>query len=429
MAPDWSKKCTLFTPDVFRVCVNTCFNETGVRFKLFNTFCMNSGRLIRNIMKAVRVAQFGGPEVLKVEENVPIPKPQDNQVLVKVYAAGINPVDTYIRSGTYAVKPALPYTPGNDVAGIVENIGKNVTTLKEGDRVFSMRTVTGGYAEFCLTEEQFTQPLDENLTFEQGAALGVPYYTAYRATVISGRARAGETILVHGASGAVGLACVQLAKNLGLTVLGTAGSKAGMDIVEENGCDFVFNHKSDNYTQQIMDATKGEGPDLIIEMLVLLYIVVTYTYHFQDATKGEGPDLIIEMLVLLCIVVTYTYHFQDATKGEGPDLIIEMLANVNLDKDLNMIKKKGRIVIVGNRGSIEINPRFTMAKECIVTGIILMNSTPDDWKEMNASIQTGMQKGWVKPHIGKEYSLNQSSAAHNDVINNTGTQGKLVIKL
>ncbi|XP_071140742.1 quinone oxidoreductase-like [Mytilus edulis] len=332
---------------------------------------MKSSGLIRNIMKAVRVAQFGGPEVLKVEENVPIPKPQDNQVLVKVYAAGINPVDTYIRSGTYAVKPALPYTPGNDVAGIVENVGKNVTTLKEGDRVFSMRTVTGGYAQFCLTEEQFTQPLDDNLTFEQGAALGVPYYTAYRATVISGKARAGETILVHGASGAVGLACVQLAKNLGLTVLGTAGSKAGMDIVEENGCDFVFNHKSDNYTQQIMDATKGEGPDLIIEML----------------------------------------------------------ANVNLDKDLNMIKKKGRIVIVGNRGTIEINPRLTMAKECIVTGIVLMNSTPDDWKEMNASIQTGMQNGWVKPHIGKEYSLNQSATAHNDVINNTGTQGKLVIKL
>ncbi|VDI02846.1 NADPH2:quinone reductase [Mytilus galloprovincialis] len=114
---------------------------------------MKSSRLIRNIMKAVRVAQFGGPEVLKVEENVPIPKPQDNQILVKVYAAGINPVDTYIRSGTYAVKPALPYTPGNDVAGIVENVGKNVTTLKEGDRVFSMRTVTGGYAQFCLTEK------------------------------------------------------------------------------------------------------------------------------------------------------------------------------------------------------------------------------------------------------------------------------------
>ncbi|VDI02847.1 NADPH2:quinone reductase [Mytilus galloprovincialis] len=169
----------------------------------------------------------------------------------------------------------------------------------------------------------------------------------------------------------VGLACVQLAKNLGLTVLGTAGSSAGMSIVKVNRCDFVFNHKSDNYTQQIMDATKGEGPDLIIEML----------------------------------------------------------ANVNLDKDLNMIKKKGRIVIVGNRGTIEINPRLTMAKECIVTGIVLMNSTPDDWKEMNASIQTGMQNGWVKPHIGQEYRLNQSALAHKDVINNLGAQGKNVIKL
>lgn len=332
---------------------------------------MSSGRIVRTMMRAIRVSQFGGPEVLKVENNTPIPQPQDNQVLVKVYAAGVNPVDTYIRNGTYAVKPTLPYTPGMDVSGIVEAVGKNVKRLKEGDRVFSIRTVSGGYAEYCVLDEEFTQPLSEILTFEQGAGLGVPYYTAYRAVVTHGKAKAGDTVLVHGASGAVGLASVQLCKNMGLKVLGTAGSEPGIHLVNENGADLVFNHNSDDYTKQIMDATNGEGPDLIIEML----------------------------------------------------------ANINLEKDLGMIHKKGRIVIVGSRGTIEISPRLTMSKECIVTGVMLFGSSPDEWKEMHAAIQAGMRSGWVLPHVGREYSLDEASKAHNDVINNTGAQGKIVIKL
>lgn len=332
---------------------------------------MNSCKVARQIMRAIRVSQFGGPEVLKLEDKVPIPVPNDNQLLVKVYAAGVNPVDTYVRTGTYAIKPALPYTPGNDVAGIVESVGKGVQSFKEGDRVFAFRAASGGYAEFCVTDEEVTQPLSENLTFEQGASLGIPYYTAYRALVIQGQARPGETVLIHGASGAVGLACVQFACSRGLRIIGTAGSAPGIDLIKENGADFAFNHKSENYVQQIMDATNGEGPDLIIEML----------------------------------------------------------ANVNLEKDLAMVKKRGRIVNVGSRGSIEITPRYTMGKECTITGVMLMNSSPSDWKEAHAAIQSGMEAGWIKPHIGKEYSLAQAADAHNDVINNSGAQGKLVIKL
>lgn len=332
---------------------------------------MASGRVIKNIMKAICVRQFGGPEVLKVEENLPIPQPNDNQVLIKVYAAGVNPVDTYIRNGTYAIKPALPYTPGMDVSGTIEAVGKNVKRLKEGDRVFSIRTVTGGYAEYCVTDEDFTQLLDEKLRFEEGAGLGVPYYTAYRATIIRGRAKPGETVLIHGASGGVGLACVQLSRHIGLKVIGTAGSKAGMDLISNHGGNVVLNHKDEDYTKQIMDATNGEGPDLIIEML----------------------------------------------------------ANVNLEKDLNMIRKNGRIINVGSRGTVEISPRFTMAKECIVTGVILMGSSQEDWKEMHAAIQQGIKSGWVSPHVHKEYSLTEAEKAHCDVIDNTGAQGKLIIKI
>src|SRR5579872_1348224 len=103
-------------------------------------------------MKAIQVHKFGGPEVLKLDE-IPTPKPAVGQVLVKVHAAGVNPYDTYMRTGTYAIKPPLPYTPGSDAAGVVESVGTGVTKVKAGDRVYTAKTINGGYAEFTLAEE------------------------------------------------------------------------------------------------------------------------------------------------------------------------------------------------------------------------------------------------------------------------------------
>jgi NADPH2:quinone reductase len=131
-------------------------------------------------MKAIRVSEFGGPEVLTVEE-VPDPKPDSNQVLVRVKAAGVNPVDTYIRAGVYARKPNLPYTPGTDAGGIVEAIGSGVKGLKAGDRVYTNGSITGVCAELALFEPSRVHPLPQKVSFAQGAALGVPYGTAYRA--------------------------------------------------------------------------------------------------------------------------------------------------------------------------------------------------------------------------------------------------------
>ncbi|OWF37409.1 quinone oxidoreductase-like [Mizuhopecten yessoensis] len=325
----------------------------------------------RTIMKAIRVAQFGGPEMMKVEANLAIPKPSEKQILIKVSAAGVNPVDTYIRAGTYAKKPDLPYTPGSDVGGVVEEVGSAVTKFKKGDRVFTVRTDTGGYGEYTLTDSGLAGLLDDKLSLEQGAAIGVPYFTAYRAVVTHGKAKTGETILVHGASGAVGLACVQIAKAHGLRVVGTAGTQEGLDLVTSLGAEAVVNHRGDNYTQTI--------------------------------TAACG--------------------------GSGPNLIIEMLANVNLEKDLQMAAQKGRIIIVGSRGTVEVTPRLTMGKELTVQGLMLMGSTAEEWDQMHAGIKKGMAAGWLKPHIGHTYTLEQAPQAHDDIINTKGATGKLILKI
>src|SRR4030081_2948959 len=127
-------------------------------------------------MKAILVREFGGPEVLKLEE-LPPPKPAAGQVLVRIYGVGVNPYDTYMRAGTYAVKPPLPYTPGSDAAGVIEAVGDGVKRVKPGDRVYTAKTVTGAYAQYALALEEQVHTLPENVSFEQGAGVWVPYGT------------------------------------------------------------------------------------------------------------------------------------------------------------------------------------------------------------------------------------------------------------
>uniref|UniRef100_A0A8C9K9V7 Quinone oxidoreductase n=1 Tax=Panthera tigris altaica TaxID=74533 RepID=A0A8C9K9V7_PANTA len=203
------------------------------------------------LMRAIRVFEFGGPEVLKLQSDVAVPTPKDHQVLIKVHACGVNPVETYIRSGTHKIKPLLPYTPGSDVAGVIEAVGDNASTFKKGDRVFTTSTISGGYAEYALAADHTVYPLPEKLDFKQGAAIGIPYFTAYRALLHSARVKAGESVLVHGASGGVGLAVCQIARAYGLKVLGTAGTGEGQSIVLQNGAHEVFNHREHNYIDKI----------------------------------------------------------------------------------------------------------------------------------------------------------------------------------
>lgn len=197
-------------------------------------------------MKAVRVEQFGPPEVLRLIE-VPTPQPSGDQILIRIEAIGVNPVDTYIRSGAYPRLPSLPYTPGSDAAG---------TIVATGERVYISRSLTGSYAEFCLAEPSHVHSLPLNVSFQQGAALGVPYATAYHALFHKGLVQSGQRVLVRGASGSVGIAAVQLAKAHGCWVAGTASTPAGVALVKEQGADLVTGHSD------------TEGPfDLILEML------------------------------------------------------------------------------------------------------------------------------------------------------------------
>ncbi|GFN96992.1 quinone oxidoreductase [Plakobranchus ocellatus] len=318
-------------------------------------------------MRAIRIAQFGGAENLKLEKDVKIPTPGKDEVLIKVSAAGVNPVDTYIRSGTFSSRPGLPYTPGFDAAGIVEDVGSEVTQFKKGDRVYTVMTVSGAYAEYTTAKAVYVGHLDEKLSFNQGASIGIPYYTAVRALHMKAHAKPGETVLIHGASGAVGIAAVQIAKAYGLRVIGTAGTKEGMELVEKTGADLVFNHREEGYIKAIQDAVGGV------------------------------------------------------------DIVLEMLANVNLQKDLDLMNVGGRIMVIGCRGPAEIEPRSMMGKESTITGIALLTSTDAEYKEMHSLLRAGQRLGWLEPKVSKVYPLKDAATAHHDVINNQGTLGKLVL--
>ena len=318
-------------------------------------------------MKAILVRQLGGPEVLKLEE-VPTPKPAAGQVLVRIHAAGVNPYDTYMRAGTYAVKPPLPYTPGSDGAGVIEAVGDGVKKAKAGDRVYTAKTVTGAYAEYALALEGQVHPLPAKINFSQGAGVWVPYGTAYHALFHSAKAHASETVLVHGASGGVGCAAVQMARAMGLTVLGTAGTSKGLELVEREGAHQVFEHSKAVYAEDIMKATGGHGVDIILEML----------------------------------------------------------ANVNLAADLKLLAMNGRVIIIGNRGEITINPRDLMARRASARGFTLWAITPEEEADIHAGLIAGLENGALRPVVGKELPLAEAARAHKEILE-PGAAGKIVL--
>ncbi|KAM8931033.1 quinone oxidoreductase-like [Pelodytes ibericus] len=323
---------------------------------------------VTKFMRAIRVFEFGKPEVLKLCTDVPHPSPGENQVLIRVHACGINPVETYIRAGVYARKPTLPYTPGSDISGVIEDVGKNVKSFKNGDRVFATSTATGGYAEYAVASVDAVYPLPNQLSFKQGAAISVPYFTAYRALFQKAHARPGEVVLVHGASGGVGISACQIARAYGFQVFGTAGTPEGLDLVLKNGAHKVFNHREEGYLAKIQEAT------------------------------GEA----------------------------GVNVILEMLSNVNLSNDLRLLSVGGRVIIIGCRGEIEINPRDTMAKESSIIGVSLFSASKEERAESAAALTGGMEAGWLKPLIGPEYPLEKAVQAHVDIIQSTGATGKMI---
>jgi NADPH:quinone reductase len=311
-------------------------------------------------MKAIRVKEFGGPEVLRLED-VPELKPAASEVVVRIRAAGVNPVEAYIRAGVYPRKPSLPYTPGTDGAGTIEATGKDAKRYAPGARVYVAGSLSGTYAEQALCDESSVFPLPQHVSFAQGAALGVPYGTAYRALFHRAAARPGETVLIHGASGGVGIAAVQLARAAGLRVIGTAGSDKGRALVKTEGAHETLDHKA---------------PD-----------------HFDKALSLTG--------------------------GRGYDVIVEMLANVNLARDLTILAHGGRVVVVGNRGSIEINPREIMMRDAAILGMSLWNVSGPDLYSIHSALAAGLENKTLRPVVAEEIPLAEASRAHVAIMDNS----------
>jgi NADPH:quinone reductase len=318
-------------------------------------------------MKAIRVREFGPPEAMRMEET-PDPSPGAGQVLVRIRAAGVNPVETYIRSGAYAQRPPLPYTPGHDAAGIVEEVGNGVMGVAAGDRVYTSETVTGAYAEFALCNAARVHPLPASVSYAQGAAVGVPYATSWRALFQRVRSVPGETVLVHGASGGVGIAAVQIARAAGLRVFGTAGTAEGIALVLRERAHAVFDHRSAGCMEEAVAATGGRGFDIILEML----------------------------------------------------------ANVNLPQDLKALAMGGRVVVIGNRGTVEIDPREAMARDASVVGMSLFNMPDADRAVVHAALVAGLENGTLRPVIGRELPLSAAPESHVAVMS-PGAMGKIVL--
>lgn len=314
----------------------------------------------------IRVHQFGGPEVLRFEE-IATPAPGPRQVLVRIHAVGVNPVETYQRSGS---NPAieLPWTPGMDAAGVIDAVGQGVSRTKPGDRVYTSDTITGSYAEFALCEEKSIHQLPANITFQQGAAINIPYATAYRALFHRARAQTGEVVLVHGASGGVGIAATQIARAAGLTIIGTGGTDAGRKLIADHGAHHVLDHRNPAYLDQILALTNGRGVDIILEML----------------------------------------------------------SNVNLGKDLPLLAKYGRVIVIGSRGNVEITPRELMKRDADIRAMTLFNATDEELASIHAALAAGLENGTLRPVVGREMKLSDAAKAHVAVLE-PGAYGKIVL--
>ena len=277
-------------------------------------------------------------------------------------------MDTYIRSGKYPKLPSLPHTPGKDGAGIVSSVGSDVTEIKVGDRVFIFGAITGSYAQYTLCNASNVFKLPNHVSFEKGACLGTPAFTAYRALFAKAKAQSGETVFIHGASGGVGLAAIQLAQAAGLKVVGTASSVDGLETLARMGV-HTFNHKDPNYIQQI---------------------------------KSSYPD--------------------------GFDICLEMLASVNLNTDFSLMRSRGRIAIIGNRGELTINPRDIMSKELSVHGVALLQSTPEEMKSASQFIHKCLEENSLDPLVSMVLPLEEAPQAHQEIIERKKlTIGNLVL--
>jgi NADPH2:quinone reductase len=215
-------------------------------------------------MKAIVARQWCEPRDLVIEE-VGLPEPKDDQVRVKVRSAALNFPDTLLIAGKYQVKPVLPFSPGMEVAGTIDSVGKGVTGFAPGQRVLAMLGM-GGFAEFVTAPAAAIQRIPDAMSDDEAAAFPLVYQTSYFGLVVRGTLQNKETVLVHSAAGGVGLAAVQIARALGAgKIIGTVGSDHKLEIVRENGADIAINYRTEDFVEIVKRETNGRGADIIYD--------------------------------------------------------------------------------------------------------------------------------------------------------------------
>jgi NADPH2:quinone reductase len=322
-------------------------------------------------MKAVLCKKLGPPEDLVVED-IPSLVPNAGQVVVAVKAAGVNFPDTLIIQGKYQFKPEPPFSPGGEVAGVVKELGANVTGVKVGDRVIAAATF-GGFAEEMLCDADRLTPIPDSMDFVPASAFLLTYGTSYHALKDRAHLKPGETLLVLGASGGVGLAAVQLGKAMGARVIAAASSDAKLDVCRQNGADDVINYASDDLRSRVKALTAGKGVDVIYDPV-------------------GGP------------------YSEPALR--------DMAWN-------------GRFLVVGfAAGDIPKVPlNLALLKGCSIVGVFwgaFTRNEPENNRRNNEELIELFTQGKVKPHIHATYPLARTAEALNEVLNKR-VSGKIVL--
>lgn len=329
-------------------------------------------------MKAAYIEQTGPAENIKYDE-LPTPQPKDSEVLVKVQAVAVNPVDTYIRSGAIAMNLPLPFVVGCDLAGVVESTGPNVKQFKPGDRVWGTNQGLlgrqGTFSEFAAVEEHWLYPLPEEVSFEQAAAISLVGITSHLGLIQRAKIQPGETLFVTGGSGGVGSCVVQMAKAAGAKVITSAGSEAKAETCKNYGADEVILYKQES---------------------------------ISEGLHRLAPD--------------------------GIDVFWEVAREPDFEMAVSHLRLRGRFVLMAGRDARPVFPVGPFyVKDCTLHGFAMFNAPPEEQQQAAVDINRWMQAGKLKANIAQVMPLSEAAAAHKlqeeNTIDKTGTlSGKLVLK-
>ena len=323
-------------------------------------------------MKAILCKQWGDPADLSYE-TVPDPQPGTGEVLIGVRAVGVNFADTLMIAGRYQLKPPLPFSPGFEVAGEVLACGEGVTHLKPGARVMGFLQY-GAYAEKVVAPAHMVMPVPDMMDYKDAAAFAVAYGTSHVALEHRARLQTGETLLVHGASGGVGLTAVELGKRMGATVIATASTAEKLALCRRYGADHTINYRDEDFVPRVKDVTNGRGADVILDPV--------------------GGDV--------------------------------------FERSLRCINWEGRILVIGfASGEIpQVPVNLTLVKNCAIVGVFWGAYGQKNPRVLMNSLQTLLRwyaEGKLEPHISEVYALEDAPQAMMDLMERRST-GKVVLE-